>query len=834
MILNFALDKGSIYINYRKAYRLRFSRWVLLSATCFVFFSCNSKKYLTGNQSFLKDNKIILKSKSKIDDKSELILNLTRLYRQNQTKTVIGIPRHVFYYHYQEQLFKNPGRKKWSEERLIKNRPVIHDSTKAALTTVDFEKFLNLRGYRYAKSSFRVKTDDKETSVYYHVDPGPRTYVDSFFIVANDTALIRIIESDQRNSSFTRGAPLDIQLYNKERTRLVNLFQNNGYATFDESFISPLEVDTNAIRVKATLRVANASDSTFHKKYYVGDVTVFPDYHFSDTARLYDTVVRDVKYITPVPVLTLKPEVIERNLFVHKGDLTRKQNLVQSTRNLGKIELMKFVTPNMDFDTISSDTPKVHYTFFLSRYKKIPLFLSTELTYSNIGRTKSLLGVSFNANYRDLNLFKGAEVLNLNFETGVEFFPQALIVEDKRDIINSFNISPGASISFPKFLDPLRIYHIIGNPKSDDEPALMGNKLRKWLLYDATTSLNLNYNYTKITGLYRYNSFNTGLSYVVLPDNQHKLTIERFGFDLFSPTVDPAFESRVLSKSKFQLESFSKQLYTGLLFRNYFYDHNPGKKTSGGHTRLLHNFEISGAEILAINYFTNAISGKKKGYFLGKDDGLRGDTITFSHFLKGEVDFRYFYNFNTRTQFGFRLNTGVAAPFGFTNQVPYLKQFWVGGAQSIRAWQVRELGPGAYIDQFYLDNKDSISAFYQTGDIKLDMSAEMRFHLLWYFDGAVFVDAANVWTLREDSSRPDSQFKLKSFLEQLGIGYGYGIRMDLDYFIIRLDVGYKLYNPYKVIDPLNPGNPASHLLKEELRKFPGGGEIQIGVGLNFD
>ncbi len=833
MILTFALDKGSIYINYRKAYRLRFSRWAFLIASLFILISCNSKKYLKENQSFLYTNKISLKSKSKIDDKSDLILNLSRLYRQNQTKTVIGIPRHLFYYQYQESLIKNPGRKKWSEERLIKNRPVIHDSLKAVQTTLDFEKYLNLRGYRYAKASFKAKTADQVTTVYYHVDPGPRTYVDSFVIVANDTALIRIIESDHKNSFFTKGSPLDIELYNKERGRLVNLLQNNGYATFDESFISPLEVDTNAIRVKATLRVANETDSTFHKKYYVGNVTVFPDYHFTDTVMLYDTVIRNVKYITPVKELTLKPEVIERNLFIHEGDLTRKQNLSQSTRNLGKIEIMKFVTPSTDFDTISSDTPKVNYTFFLSRYKKIPLLLSGELTYSNIaGQKRSLLGASVNANYRDLNTFKGAEVLNINFETGVEFYPQANVIADKKDIINSFNISPGASLSIPKFLDPLRLYHIIGNAKSDDEPALMKNRLRKWLLYDATTRLNLSYNYTKIVGLYRYNAFNAGLNYDVLPDNQHKLTIERFGVDLFSPVVDDSFQIKVLSKSKFQQESFSKQLYTGLLFRSYYYDFNAGAKTRGGHVRLLNNFEISGAEILGINYLTNIIRGTKKGYYLGKNDGLPGDTVTFSHFIKGEIDLRYFYNINSHTQLAFRLNTGVAAPFGFTNQVPYLKQFWVGGAQSIRAWQVRELGPGAYIDTFYIKHKENISAFYQTGDIKLDMSAEMRFHLLWYFDGALFLDAANVWTLRDDPAREDEDFRWNKFLQQLGIGYGYGIRMDLDYFILRLDLGYKLYNPYKIVDPVT--GKGTHLLKDELKKFPGGAEVQIAVGLNFD
>ncbi len=772
---------------------------------------------------------ISVKSKYKIDDKSDLKEKLTTLYRQNETKTILNfIPRHALYYQYQEKLKKNPGRKPWSEERLIKNRPVIHDSIKAEQTTLDFEKYLSLRGFRYAQASFKAKTADKETTVYYHIDPGPRTYIDSFVIAASDTALLHIVEVDRKNTFFREGSPLDIELYNKERARLVRLFQNQGYATFDETFILPLEVDTNAVRVKATMRVANETDSTLHKKYYVGNVTVYPDYYFADTILLRDTLIRNVKYITPGNELTLKPEAIERNLFVHKGELTRKDNLNQTIRNLGRIELIKFVTPSTEIDTISSDTPRINYTFYLSRNKKIPFVASVELTYSNIaGKKRSLLGTAFSVNYRDLNTFKGAEVLNLNFEPGVEFNFQAPKANQNRNILNSINISTGASLSVPKFMDPLRLYHMIGHTRSEEEPALIGNKLRRWLLYDATSRLNLSYNYVNIQDLYRYFAINAGLNYDINPDARHKLTIERFGFDLFAPTAYQFFQDSVLNQSKFQKESFSKQLYTGLILKSYLYDYNTGGKTKGGHIRLIHNLEVSGAEILAINYLTNKIWGSKKGYYLGRNDGLPGDTVTFSHFIKSEIDLRYFYNINSHTQLALRLNTGIAAPFGFTTQVPYLKQFWVGGAQSIRAWQVRELGPGAYIDSNYIpqERKDSITAFYQTGDFKLDMSAEMRFHLFWYFDGAVFMDAANVWTKRDDPSR-DGEELTWDFLSQLGIGYGYGIRMDLDYFILRLDLGYKLYNPYKI--------NGKHLLEDELKKFPGGAEVQIAVGLNFD
>jgi hypothetical protein len=152
--------------------------------------------------------------------------------------------------------------KDWTEERLIKNKPVIFDTLKAELTTEDFERYLALRGYRYAHASYKSKTSDKQTSVNYLVDPGPRLYIDTFQIIAADPAIQHIIDSVPDASLITKGSPLDIDLYTKERTRIVRLVQNEGYATFDENYFPQLEVDTSMNRVKAIMRVTNPTDST--------------------------------------------------------------------------------------------------------------------------------------------------------------------------------------------------------------------------------------------------------------------------------------------------------------------------------------------------------------------------------------------------------------------------------------------------------------------------------------------------------------------------------------------------------------------------------------------
>ncbi|HUR31257.1 MAG TPA: BamA/TamA family outer membrane protein, partial [Saprospiraceae bacterium] len=390
--------------------------------------------------------------------------------------------------------------------------------------------------------------------------------------------------------------------------------------------------------------------------------------------------------------------------------------------------------------------------------------------------------------------------------------------------INSENLSIGSNLSFPRFIDPLRIYHLIGSSKEGDEPALIKNRLRRWLLYDATTRLNASYNRVNIHELYRYYTFTTSMIYDVIPDPYRKITIDRLGFELYVPTPTLKFQTEVLDKSKFQKESFGKYLFTGLLFRKYTSELKAPPRRKAGYFTVIHGAEISGLEVYAINRLANVISDTRNAFTLGHEDTTDNisNLIRFSHFVKGEVDVRFYYNFSSNTQFAVKFNTGLATPFGiYSTQVPYIKQFFVGGPLSNRAWQIRQLGPGSYNDPA---STDLNFAFYQTGDIKLDMSAELRFPLFWYFKGALFIDAANVWTIQKDESRLGSQFEAKDFLRELGIGYGMGVRLDLDYFIIRVDVGYKLHSPY---DLSSDGN------RFYKSTFPKKGVIQIAVGQSF-
>lgn len=768
-------------------------------------------------------NKIVLKSDYAIHNKSELNENLLTLFRQSQTKYSLGFPRHVYYYQYQESLLKKPDRKKWDEERLIKNRPVIYDSLKAQQTRDDLRKFMALRGYRSAQVTYKSKTSNHETSVKYFIDAGQRLHIDSMVIKAKDPKLQEIIEENLESSHIPPGSPLDINLYNEEKYRLVRLLQNEGYATLDESYISNLEVDTSQGKVTAIMRILNPSDSTEHQKYTVGTVTIFPDYEVISNKPYVDTTVHEIKYFLPdTPVFTLRPEVFERVLSIKPGENTNRDNLDRTIRNLGRLEIIKFVGPSALIDSSETGTHSIDYIFRLTRNKKINFDLNGELTYSNIAsqQRRSLFGTQFSTTYRDRNLFGNAEVLNVNLELGFEFNFFNQQSENDIGLLNSLNTGVGGDLTFRRFMDPLGVYRMIGHTKNPDDDPLIGGRLHRWFLQDATSRLSMGFNYVVITDLYDYYNLNANLNYDIQPDPFKKLTITRIGFDLFVPTAKPAYQE-ILDNNKFLAESFGNQLYTGFLFRNYLYEVNSKIKARAGYFRMLHSIELSGLEMFLINEGLNAIQNNNNKIVLNPK-ARPEDQVEFSHFVKGEIDVRYYRDLSPKSSFALRFNTGVATPYGqYTKQVPYPKQFYVGGALSNRAWQIRELGPGGYEDTTEIDPN---LPFYQTGDFKIDVSAELRFKLFWYFDGVVFMDAANVWILKYDPDRPEADLS-HTFLNEFGIGYGYGIRLDLEFFILRLDLGYKLHNPY----PVN----GSRWLKDNLRRFPAGAEPQIAVGLPF-
>ncbi|HRD81232.1 MAG TPA: BamA/TamA family outer membrane protein [Saprospiraceae bacterium] len=304
-------------------------------------------------------------------------------------------------------------------------------------------------------------------------------------------------------------------------------------------------------------------------------------------------------------------------------------------------------------------------------------------------------------------------------------------------------------------------------------------------------------------GWYETSLLNASFGYDVPIDNNTRIVLDHVGIDYLRPVTQPAFDT-ILMANPFLARSFGKQLFVSLFFRefNLSKQRRPNRYGESGFNNL--NIEMAGAEIWAGNALYNA--------FALSQDTLRVSGTDFSQYVRIEWDTRYFKEYTPNLGFAARFNVGLARAFGFSTDVPYVKQFFVGGPNSIRGWAARGLGPGGYRDTLS-EGLTNRLLFYQTGDLKLEFNAELRFHIVKMFKGAIFLDAGNVWTLRPDADRCGSQFLLSRrmsencpvnlpfndpFYKQIAVGTGAGFRLDFKYFIFRLDLGVPLRYPRPV------------------------------------
>lgn len=740
---------------------------------------CSGNKFLKEGESFLFENEIRIKSRDNIKNKGELKEDMGTLYVQEETDVVIGIPRHFFYYKTRD----NPDSswfKSWVA-RTFADEPVIYDGETAKETTDRMESYLRQRGYMKPDIWFRTIEDNKKTTVIYVADPGKRWHIDTTVFVSDDQRIQQHLERSAGESYLKNGDPVDIKLYQREKTRITRLLQNKGYADFSQNYIAPLIADSSGYTMHLTLEVLAPANTLRHEIYYIGDIRVITG--DSEGEQPTDTLISGIAFQVPDDDFYIKPDIIMKNIYLKEGVLYTRTAFDKTYQQLSRIAAYKFVSINGTARE-TPDSNVIDYEILLTRNKKMGVGGELELNYSTVSFTqRSLMGVSAQLSYNNRNLMRGAEVFNTSVETGIE-----INLRNPDTLVNSLNLNFQNSLTIPKFIDPVGFYGFLGGMNSTNAGRFrsrFGQQLK-----ESTSQISGGYSFVRLIRFYDYHSLNLKFGYEIQPDIRTRIRLTHAGIDYFSPDFKPAFQS-ILDRNVFLRESFNKQLFTGLLFKDYTFEYSSPTRRSGFSYRMFYTAEISGLEIFAVNSLYNAVRDESNVFRIGGSNPL-----DFSHFIKFDFDNRWYQSLGSGQQLAFRLGTGIGFTYGpFSQQVPYIKQFYLGGPVSIRAWQIRELGPGGYHDTTIPSN--SSLPFYQTGDFKLEASIEYRADLFWIFESAIFIDAGNVWTVRHDPSRPGAQISW-NFLDQIAIGTGFGLRMDFSYFIIRLDFGYKIRSPFPV------------------------------------
>ena len=768
-------------------------------STAVLIQSCSTGKYLSDSQSLLDENKINFVGDVKPNNKALMLYDLQSFYQQVPNSNLfLFIPRE--YYHFAHSA---PADTSWYDNWLRKDLgepPTIYEEQISNISANSMQQFLrNKKGYYNAHTTFKSQTINKKTLVTYEVDLGDQYKIGEIEYIGQDTNTVELIKSFSNNTFLKKGEPIDAALFDKEKNRITRALQNRGYSRFIPNYINVKGDSSNFNQtIDIFMEIKSPLPELYHKKYNVGQINVFTDYYQGQDLSLnsVDTL-NGINFLYQTERQIIRPKTLLRSIYLNTNDIYKQNNQAKTFKKLSEFDMYRFVSIN-PYYTEESDS-LINYNIFITPYENkwvsdfgLNLFYST---ISNKGR--SLLGLGGTASLTNRNIWRSGNTLTFDLEATDEFQITQPIQQ------SAVTVNLQTNLKMPKQFD------LLGFARSMRFLGLLRGERYETFKDETKTNISLGFNIQNIKNAYDIRSTSISFGYDYTPNISTRYLIRQLGLDLNAYSLDEAFLT-IINDNEFIKRSFTDNLFTGFVFRELGYFYQSPKSKQGHSFAFLANTEISGGEVYLANKLYNKIKDTNETWKLS-------NRYEYSQFAKVELDFRYYHEVSKGSQIASRFNVGMTAPLIAQQEVPYVKQFFVGGPNSIRAWQIRQLGPGSYEDVFVPN------IFYQQGDIKLEFNLEYRFDLFWIVELATFVDGGNVWTRKEDTSRPGANFT-SQFYDDIALGAGWGIRFDFVYFNIRFDFGYPIRNPYE-------DENGSHWV--QLREFQGLGNVNLAVNYPF-
>lgn len=723
---------------------------LILLLSCTV--GCSSSRQLLEDQLVLRKNILNIKTDDARINIKKLRAELTALLKQVPQKKSLFNPR------------------TYGKKRTILDEDLIEE------TSEEFQKYLrNRKGYYTAIVSFKKLVDKSNATVVYDIQLGERHYISNIQFSSPDSILTKLIQSSD-GQVIAIGDPLEGSQFDKEKARIIKIAKDNGYAEFNGNFIE-FRGDSSHTDTDVTIYLYPTINQKPHTSYKVGDIHIFTEHLATNNPFYYrEDSLYGQYYYSKSSNFFVKPETIQKILPLNKGQLYSRELEDKATKNLTSLSPYKFITIN-NYKNSEQDST-YNYNIFLTPHENKWVFnIGGNLFFSLLNSSRitneDLVGLVGNVGFENRNYKHKAIQHNFGMEGTLEFEvpsfrPNTLSLQ----LNNSFNI-PG-------------IVDIFNTGKFLNKVGLLTDASYKGLDLNGNTRLDLNVGFTSILQFYDLNTVNASWTYTFQPDLYRRYTLTQLGINILDTNLKPNFLA-ILDDNPLLSQSFNPYLMTGFVFKELSMTRRSHDKANGSFFTYLGNLEISGLENFVLNKIVNAVSGYNDRWKIGQLD--------LSEFIRITNEVRFQMPVLKRSSFAARINTGIAVPFGGKNSdgispvVPYIKQYFVGGPNSLRGWQIRELGPGSYT---YLREPDE--PFFQAGDLILELNAEYRFDLFYIFEGAIFLDMGNVWTLRDDPNRPGAKIS-GNFLNEMAMSTGWGLRLDFDYFLFRFDFGYKLRLP---------------------------------------
>lgn len=732
---------------FKKTNRVLLPAAVLLLAV----WSCSTTRVIPEGSSRLKQNKVKV-----LNDKRYPVSDITPYIKQKPNSYYI-FGWNPFLNVYNWTTGKGKGWDRFVQKLGV--APVIYDSSLVSSSIGNIKNHLEYNGYYGSSVSKSVVTKRKKTTVNYNVTLGKRYAVSDVVLRIDDPVLDSIVRSSGCAERLKKEVWLSEKVLESESSRLTSVIRNNGFYAFDSGYFH-FEADTLIDRDSAKLfvyvrnytRKENPENAVRHTKYYFRNVNVLPALNLADYGIYgdideyvqYDTVkVDDVNVISwSKPIL--RPKVISHTNRIVPGSLYNERDITSTYNRFTNLRV--FSSVNVQIDKVDSN--HVDCTVKLVPSKVQGYKINFEVSANSNG----LFGVSPAISYYNKNIFKGGEWFDLSFMGNFQFKFNNPIRS------NEFGVS--ASLSFPKFV-------------------FLPDRLFEQNLPRTDVSLSYNYQsrpeYTRniISATYGYNwNVNRRFFYRVNPIQINIVNLANLSNEFYSSLKDPYLRN-----------SYQNHFDLGL-GTSFYFTTNPAVNPKTSYFYFRWQNDLAGN---FLSLFNPVMKKDEEGSHL-----VWG--TPYSQFYRTEVQAVYTLKFgkNNRHSVAARVLGGVGVAYGNSTALPFEKLFWAGGANSLRGWSAKSVGPGmAQRDTtFRIPN--------QTGDFRLEANLEYRFPIFWKFAGAVFADAGNVWNLKsanDDENSVLGKLNGSTFLNSIAVSYGLGLRLDLEFVLLRLDLGFVGYDP---------------------------------------
>jgi len=713
--------------------------------------ACSTTKYVPeGDYLYLGANVKIEDKSVKRQEAKALASELEGVLRPKPNSRFLGIPFKLRIYN----SFGNPKKEKGLGNRIRKSLgepPVLFSTVKVDYNRSLVQNRLENRGYFRASVTADSTVRRKKVRLTYHAFPGPQYMISSVRFATDSSSLGKALTSTSPKSFLKVGDPYDLDVIRSERNRIDTRLKEQGFYYFSPDHIL-IQVDSTNHQQKVDL-VVNVKESMPYKArqiYTVDNIFIYPNYKLSNDSLSVQYGEQHKDFIVIDTAHTFKPQVFERTMFFHKGDIYNRTDHNMSLNRLVNLGTFKFVKNKFVETSAQSDNELDSY-YYLSPFPKKSL--RAEL----LGRSTStnFNGSELNISWRNRNAFRGAELLTISAYTGTDI--QVSGVNQGNSL---FRFGAEANLNIPRLISPFKF-----NASSAFIPR---------------TKIMLGYDLLNRYQSYSLNSFRTSFGYVWKENIRKEHQLNVFSVNYVQPSNVSEAYSELAKAQPSYAKAIEKQFIIG---PNYNFLFTNTVETTRKNT-FYENFNID---------LSGNILGLATGANYKKADTVQIFNARFSQYVRLENDFRHYLNLGYGNQIASRIILGYGLAYGNSSTLPFIKQFFIGGTNSLRAFRARTLGPGTTTPT---DNEIAIAPD-RTGDIKLEINTEYRPKFNNILRGAVFIDAGNIWLLRDDPQNPMPGAKFsKNFLNELAVGTGVGLRFDLSFFVLRTDLAFPIRKPW--------------------------------------